>query len=714
MARKKTGRSEDADIVAECHKRFAKCESYESEARKRWKEDLRFANADPDNGDQWEDSRRKQRELEKRPCLTINKVKQHNRQITNDARQNKPSVRVYPVDDGADKKTAEIFNGIIRHIEANSNADTAYDTAGEFAVDAGLGYWRVTTDYAADNTFDQEIYIKAVKNPLNVYLDGYTEVDGCDATAGFVFEDMDKDEFEEKYPDCEPIGWPTDNGDTWLGRDTIRVCEYFKIIEKMETLIAQPDGNTIKLSDIPDPEMVKAIKADDTIKKRKVSVRTCKWYLIAGDKIIDRKDWAGKYIPIVRVIGEEIEIDGKIDRKGHTRSMKDAQRMYNFWTSSAVEFVALQGKQPYLAEAAAIQGYEAFWDNLNSSNLPYLPFNGRDAEGNQIAMPQRQQPPVMAQAYMQGMQVASEEMKMASGQYDASIGARSNETSGRAIMARQRQGDNATFHFIDNIARSIRYTGKILVDLIPKIYDTARVVRILGEDGNEDKAEINPEQREAVVKTRDSLTGEIKEIYNPNVGRYDVIVTVGPSYGTKRKESFDAMIELSGRNPQLMQVAGDLIMKASDMPMAEQLAERLEKTLPPGLLESNEDGPTPKEMALEQQVQQIGQALENAAGHVQQLENQLKDKDKELTIKAFAEDTKRLQAMSAGMTPEQIQLLVNQAVQAALMQPQPIPQEMQEPMQKMPPPDMQSMQTMQPMDQMEPMGQPPMMPGGMQ
>lgn len=708
MARKKTGRTEDEEIVDACHKRFAKCEDYESETRKRWKEDLRFANGDPDNGYQWEESRRKQRELEKRPCLTINKVKQHNRQITNEARKNKPSVRVYPVDDGADKKTAEIFNGIIRHVEANSNADTAYDTAAEFAVDAGLGYWRITTDYAADNTFDQEIYIKAVKNPLNVYLDGYTEIDGCDATAGFVFEDMDKDEFEAKYPDCEPIGWPTTEGTAWLGRDTIRVCEYFKIVETMETLIAKPDGSTLKLSEIDDPELVKAIKADDSIKKRKVSVRACKWYLIAGDQIIDRKDWAGKYIPIVRVIGEEIEIDGKIDRKGHTRGMKDAARMYNFWTSSAVEFVALQGKQPYLAEAAAIQGYEPFWDNLNSSNLPYLPYNGTDGEGRPIQAPQRQQPPVMAQAYMQGMQVASEEMKMASGQYDASIGAKSNETSGRAIMARQRQGDNATFHFIDNIARSIRYTGKILVDLIPKIYDTARVVRILGEDGNEDKAEINPEQREAVVRTKDSLTGEIKEIYNPNVGRYDVIVTVGPSYGTKRQEAFDAMIELSGRNPQLMQVAGDLIMKASDMPMAEQLAERLEKTLPPGLLESKEDGPTPKEMALEQQVQQIGQALENAAGHVQQLENQLKDKDKELTIKAFAEDTKRLQAMSAGMTPEQIQLLVNQAVQAALMQPQPIPPEMQESMAPMPPPDMQPMQ---PMGQMEPGGQPPMMPG---
>lgn len=607
----------DEKLVEECHREFKACEDRESEARTLWKADLRFANGDPDNGYQWEDSLRKQRELDKRPCLTTNKVKQHNRQITNDARQNKPAIRVYAVDSGADKKTAEVFNGVIRHIENNSNADTAYDIAGEFAVDAGLGYWRVTTDYAADDSFDQEIYIKAVPNPLNVYLGRHAEPDGSDAKCGFIFEDMPREEFEAKYPDCEPIGWPTDGGTDWLSDKTIRVAEYFKIVEESDTLCAGPDGETFKLSEL-DEAQAKAVKDDETIQKRKVSVRKCKWYLIAGDQILDRRDWLGKYIPIVRVVGEEVEIDGKIDRKGHTRALKDAQRMYNYWSSAGVEYGALQGKQPYLAPVEGIAGYEKYWDNLNTTNLPYLPYNSVDQQtGNQIPMPQRQMPPVTAPMYMEGMRVASEEMKMASGQYDASLGQKSNETSGRAIMARQREGDNATFHFVDNVARAIRYTGKILVDLIPKVYDTARVVRILGEDGTDDRAQFDPEAPKAYQQITDAA-GAVTEIYNPSVGRYDVTVQVGPSYGSKRQEAFQALSEISARNPQLMQVAGDLVMKAADFPMADQIAERLERTLPPGLKEDEGEPQIPPQiMQAMQQHEQIIQHLQQELGKAQ-------------------------------------------------------------------------------------------------
>lgn len=624
MARKGPKPTADEALVEECHREFKACEDRESSARKLWKADLRFANGDPDNGYQWDEALMKQRELDKRPCLTTNKVKQHNRQITNDARQNKPAIRVYAVDSGADKKTAEIFNGVIRHIESNSNADTAYDIAGEFAVDAGLGYWRITTDYAADDSFDQEIYIKAVPNPLNVYLGRHSEVDGSDAKRGFIFEDMPKEEFEAKYPDCDLIGWPSDGGSEWLTKDTIRVAEYFKIVEESDTLCAGPDGETFKLSEIEDKETAKAIQANEQIQKRKVAVKKCKWYLIAGDQILDRRDWLGKYIPIVRVVGEEVEIDGKIDRKGHTRALKDAQRMYNYWSSAGVEYGALQGKQPYIADWRGIAGFEKYWDNLNSSNIPYLPFNGADEAGNPIATPQRQMPPVTAPMYMEGMRVASEEMKMASGQYDASLGQKSNETSGRAIMARQREGDNATFHFLDNVARAIRYTGKILVDLIPKVYDTARVVRILGEDGKDETVQIDPQAPKAFVQQQDPMSGAIKEIYNPSVGRYDVTVSVGPSYGTKRQEAFQALSEISSRNPQLMAVAGDLVMKAADFPMADQIAERLEKTLPAGLADPK-DGEQPIPPEAMQQLQQQAQQIEQMGAALQQASEMVGD-----------------------------------------------------------------------------------------
>lgn len=618
MAKRKSETTAEQKIVDEAHARFARCEDREADARKLWKADLRFANADPDNGWQWEDAHRRQRELNKQPSLTINKVKQHNRQITNDARQNKPSIRVLPVDSGSDKKTAEIFNGIIRHIEANSAADTAYDTASEFAVDAGLGYWRIVTDYAADDSFDQEILIKRVKNPLNIYLDpDIQEADGSDAYFGFVFEDISKEEFERKYPDCEHGAPWGDIPNGWMSKDTVRVAEYYRVVEKTDTLIAAPDGSTFKLSEIQDPEQAKLIKADTDMQSRKISTRSVEWYLLAGDKILEKRDWLGKYIPIVRVVGDEIEIDGKVDRKGHTRAMKDAQKMYNYWTTSAVEFVALQGKQPYIGDAEAFEGYERYWDNLNTSSLPWVPFNGKDENGNPINAPQRQQPPVMAQAYMSGMQIASDEMKAASGQYDAQFGQNANQQSGRALNALQRKGDNATFHFVDNVARAIRYTGQILVDLIPKIYDTPRVVRILGEDGKEDKIQIDPGQPQAMTEQRDMQTGEIKEIYNPSVGRYDVVVAVGPSYGTKRQEAFEALTEMSSRNPQLIELAGDLIMKAADFPMAEQIAERLERALPPGLKEDDKDkAPDPQVAQLTEQVQQMDQVIEKMSAEL--------------------------------------------------------------------------------------------------
>jgi hypothetical protein len=656
-------KSKDATdkLIAEAKKRFAWGMDYESETRPRWKADLRFANGDPDNGYQWDEQMRKARTADKRPFLTINKTKQHNRQITNDARQNKPCVRVYPVDDGADKDTAEVFNGVIRHIEANSSADTAYDTAAEFAVDAGLGYWRITTDYADDKSFDQEIFIKAVRNPLNVLLGPHQEADGSDAQWGMVFEDMPREEFEATYPDHEAVSWPESTGDGWLTKDTVRVCEYYKIVETKDTLCLDVNsGETFMLSTVEDKDAAKAIKASNAFKKRPVSKKSCKWYKLGGgQEILDETDWAGRYIPIVRVVGDEVEIDGKVDRKGHTRAMKDAQRMYNYNSSAAIEYGALQTKTPIIASAEAIEGYESVWERANTENLPYLPYNSFTENGDPVAMPQRMVAPAPAQLFLQGMATASEEMKMASGQYDASMGAKSNETSGRAIMARQREGDTATFHFIDNVARAIKYTGKILVDLIPKIYDTESVKRILGEDGKPAEVKLDPAQPEAMVE-RQEQDGKIEKIYNLGVGRYDVTVSVGPSYGSKRAEAFSAMTELASRSPDLMAKAGDLIMKAADFPMADQIADRLAKTLPPELRDQDEGAPPipPEVQQQMQQTEQHAQEMEKALHDLGQKYNELHAKAEENAenrrIDAYNAHTNRLKVIAPYMTPEMI------------------------------------------------------------
>ncbi|TPG50185.1 hypothetical protein EAH75_01430 [Rhodanobacter glycinis] len=354
-------------------------------------------------------------------------------------------------------------------------------------MEAGIGYWRVVTDYPNERTFDQEIYLRRVKDPLTIYLDpDITEVDGSDARFAFVYEDRPRELFEKEYPkykDSAPHGTLGESGDGWSDKDTVRVAEYYRRKEKKDKLIATESG-VVKASNLP-PEIRAEMLADPNAKVRDIIEQEIEWFLIVGDEIADKNIWPGKYIPIVRVIGEETVIDGKLDRKGHTRALKDPQRTYNYWTSAAVEFVALQSKTPYIAPVEAISGLEVYWESANRDNLALLPYNGLDDQGKAIPPPSRQAPPTFAPAYLQGLQVSGEELQAVSGQYEAQFGEKSNEKTGIAIQARQRKGDNATYHYIDHQAIAIRFTGRILIDLIPKIYDTKRVLRIVEENGDQ-------------------------------------------------------------------------------------------------------------------------------------------------------------------------------------------------------------------------------------
>jgi hypothetical protein len=677
MARKR--KSDDAEsngldpIVKEAKDRFARCDDAESSFRKLFVEDMKFANGDPDNNWQWPDQIRQSRDGDQRPCLTINKVRQHNLQIINDAKQNKPSIKTLPIDGQADIQIAKILDGIMRHIEYNSHAEIAYDTATEFAVQGGLGYWRVVTEYAHDGSFEQEIFIRRVKDPLSVYLDpDIQSADGADAKFGFVFEDVPKEEYEAQYPDEDPasVTFPMEaTGDPWLDKDHVRVCEYFRRAEKTDMLINHPVNGPMKLSEVGDADERKALLADDSVKKREITEPHFQWFKIAGDKIIDRKEWLGRYLPIVRVVGEEIVINGKVERKGHTRNMKDGQRMYNYMTSANVEYIALQTKTPYVAPVEAIEGYEDEWANANKDNKAYLPYNGLREDGSAIERPMREQPPVGASAYLQAMQTAQQELMMTSGQYQEQFGAPSNADAGVAIAARQRQGDKATYHFIDNVARAIRYTGRIMVDLIPKIYDTQRVVRIVGEDGSEDFAQINPQQPHAVGDQQGNaqqapadnskLSAEqaAQLIYNPGIGRYDVTVEVGPNYETRRQEAFHALTQIMSQDQDLMKVAGDLLFKAADFPMADEVAERLHRTIPAAILG---EGPSPQEQDMEQKMQQMGQMIEHLTA---ELQNARSGKDQQETdIKAYDAETKRLQALGQPLDPELVAHVATQVV----------------------------------------------------
>lgn len=614
----------DEKIVQEAKDRFDECIEWEADFRKLFIEDLRFANGDSDNKYQWPDTTRDNREIDDRPCLTINKTKQHCLQIINDGRQHAPQIKVKPIEGGATVEAAKLIDGYVRHVEYRSHAQSAYNTSQEFAVFGGIGYCRVTTEYVNDSSFDQDIRIERVTDPMTVYLDpAIKEMDGSDAGFGFVFVDHKKDEFARKYGKkaAEEAQFPLseEGGTTWLSKNKIRVCEYFRVQIKYEVIAALDaelvealglSTNIIKEKDV-EPEVWKVILAaaneeDAKVRTRKAEKKQVQWFLIAGNKIRERRDWPGSYVPIARCAGEELIIDGKLERKGHTRTLKDPQRMYNYWTSSGVENVALQTKIPYIAAAEAISGYETYWDTANANNYSYLPFNSIDDQGNAIPMPSRVQPPVMANAYIEGMKIAASEMMMVSGQYQAVMGQQGNETSGVAIANRQRQGDNATYHFIDHQAAMVRFIGVLVVDLMPKVIDTPRLLRVLGEDGVEDFIHVDPEAKQAHVEKQIGMEKEAQQVLNPNIGTYDVVVDVGPAYATRRQEAFAAMSQIMAHNDELMSKAGDLLFKAADFPMAQDIAERLNRAIPPQLLGK---GPDPQLQAAMEQIDKLHIAL---------------------------------------------------------------------------------------------------------
>ena len=654
----------DERVIAEAQRRFKTCEEWESRARKLFLEDIKFANADSDNGYQWPNEIRRNRDVDERPCLTINKTREHNLQIINDAKQNKPRCTVRPVGNGATYEASQVFEGIFRHIEYISNASVAYDTATSFQVQGGIGYWRVVTDYLGNDNFDQEIFIRRIKDPLTVYLDpDINEVDGSDARFGFIFDDMPMDEFRAAYPEYRDKGGDTslNNDAGWVDKNHVRVAEYYRRTENLDQLISFTDPRTgqaalLKRGTIPDEIIGSIIDAPST-RFREIKTWKVEWFLIIGDEVAEHRDWAGEYIPIVRIVGEETIINGELDRKGHTRNLRDPQRMYNYWTSSAVEHVALQSKTPFVAPARAIENLEGYWETANTVNHSVLPYNDMDDDGAPIAMPQRAQPPVMAAAYVQGMEIAQREMMMVSGQYQADMGEKSNEISGRAIVERQRRGDNSTYHFIDGLAIGIRYTGKILIDLIPKIYDTPRVLRIIGEDGEESHVQLDPKAAQAYLKHASKEQADVEAIFNPNVGRYDVEADIGPAYQTRRQEAFTAITQIIKEAPGLVNVVGDLLFKSADFPLAGEIAERLERMVPP---QAKGEGAPPAVVELQAQLKQMQAMLAQMSQQLGEERLRLKAKDQQKEIDVYEAVTKRMAVLiKEQVNPKDIAMMLH-------------------------------------------------------
>ena len=669
------------DLLATMRSRMNVAVAAYGDSRAAELDDLRFMAGSADNNYQWPSDVLSSRassqgmSINSRPCLTINKLPQHVRQVTNDQRQNRPTGKVIPSDDNADIEVAEIFNGMVRHIEYASDADVAYDTACDNQVTYGEGYIRLLTEYCDDNTFDQDIRIGRIRNSFSVYMDPMIQdPTGADAQWCFITQDVTKDEYERQFPDAsvrsiqeQGVGDPSLS--QWLSQDTVRIAEYFYVKHEPGTLNLYPDGLTAM--DGSREDKVARLLFGKPTRTRTVDRKTIKWIKTNGFEVLQEQDWPGKWIPVIRVVGNEFEIDGELHISGLVRNAKDAQRMYNYWTSQEAEMLALAPKAPFIGYGGQFEGYEGQWKTANVNNWPYLEVNAdaTDALGNPLPLPQRAPPPLAQTGLIQAKMGASDDIKSTTGQYDSSLGATSNERSGKAILAREKQGDTGTYHYIDNLARAIRHVTRQCIDLIPKIYDTARIARIIGMDGEVTMARIDPMQPEPVRKLEDEQGNVIEKIYNPSIGKYDVVAVTGPAYATKRQEAAESMSQVLQGNPALWQVAGDLFVKNMDWPGAQEMSERLRKTIDPKILA--DDDKSPELQAAEKQIEEMGGMLQQMQGALKNVEQsieaqEMRTRQFEAQIKAYDAETKRIGIMQAGMTPEQIQDTIDGTIDAAM------------------------------------------------
>jgi len=679
----------DDDEIKEAREEFDRCLSGDDHNRTAGREDLDFARA----GNHWPADIKKQREDDGRICLTINMLPAYLRQVVNDARLNSPTIRVSPADDAADVETAEVLGDLIRNIEYTSDADVAYDTGVDCAASNGFGFWRITAEYARDDTFDIDLAIRRIRNPFSVVWDGDSQaVDSSDWNVAFVSERSTRKAFERQWGTKVTANWDdlgAWGGTDWRDGDSVTTAEWWKreIVERKIVLVGpvrvpgqEPAEQpfVIGLDVFEGDEDMQAMLAAGLIevyRERLAESYKVTKRIISGAEVLDRQDWPGRYIPIIPVWGDEFDIEGRVYHRSLIHDALDAARRYDYWSTAASELVALAPRVPYIGAKGSFNSDADRWATANTQSHPYIEY---DVVEGALSGPQRQ--PIggeVAGASIQQALSASDDIKKIIGLYDASMGARSNETSGKAIMARQREGDVSTFHYQDNQARAIRHTGRVLIDLIPHYYRTARIVRVRGEDGSERKVQINkafpksdPKTGQPVTEPQLGLDGQpardaagaplmkaVMAIHDLTVGKYDVTVSAGPSFTTRRQEAAEQMMELIRVFPQAAPLLGDLLAKKLDWPGADEIAERLKKVLPPNVL--GEDGGLPPQ--IKEFIEQGKQMIELLQGTVKKLEaeNAALKADKSVDVmeaktKQFDAETDRMRALADIARPQPV------------------------------------------------------------
>jgi len=602
----------DDDFLKAAIDRADEAYRHESDNMSEAYEDLAFK-----AGDQWPIWAKQQREVQRRPILTINRVPQFVHQVTGDLRLMRPSIKVTPADGLAKPAIAELLSGMIRTIENRSEARVAYAIGADSQVSCGIGHWRVTTEYAQETTFNQEIRIVQIEDGLSVLWDPDSILPTReDALYCFVPVDMTREKFKRLYPDA-PVEDFADYDSRfhsyWFDADRVRVAEYWEKRDARRLLAQMHDGSLMDLTAWEEGE-IEALQASGRVAKleERPGHKIFRSLLTLGHVLEAPAEWPGRMIPIVPVMGEEIRIGRKIVRHGLIRFMKDPQRLYNFARTTQAEYLALSPKAPFIGTDKNFEEHEDEWASANEQNWPYLRYTPDARNGN--AAPQRQTPPMPSPGLSEAVSLAAEDMKGVTGIYDAGLGKSANEVSGVAIRARQYEGDVGTVQYADNFALAIRHTGRIVVDLIPHIYDTERLVQVQQADGSVDMVVINkalasgelePEGTEQSVDPSatarsakadmsglDIVPGDAEDdahirgggraavLNDVTIGAYGVVLDMGPSFSTRRQEARDGMeqlINVPGIGPLIL----DLYARAQDWPDASEVADRLAVMLPP-------------------------------------------------------------------------------------------------------------------------------------
>ena len=591
--------SDTSDIPGEAVAFLKQSADADSTNRSAEMEDLRFS-----YGDQWVQQVQNQRTIDQRPWFTINETETYIRQITNQMRQQRPRIKAQGINSSSDAKIAEIITGVMRHIQEKSDADTAYDIAGEFAVRIGRGYIRMTADYVNDESMDQDIIISPVFNPFSVYWDPNSMMpDGCDAEKCLITDLIPRDEFERMYPDAEATQFQgRATGDVtseWISKETIRVAEYYRIDKEKHKLIHLSDGNTFWSDEMPKMELLKkvgvSVKGDRMSWRRKVC-----WYKVTGVDVLEERILPGKYIPVVPVYGAHMIVDGRSYRFGVVRTAKDPQRLLNFMKTAVVEAVCMAPKAKTMLAAGMDTGFEDEWSQANVKSLPVLHYNHKTEDGEDFPPPQPLPQTPVPEGFISVAEGAHNDLQRVLGMFDPAMNAPGNQ-SGKALNSMQQQSDMSNFHFYDNLTRSMKHLGRIALSWIPTYYGERRVMRIIGDDGKPNMVTINDDQ--AVGKIENDLT----------VGEYDIVMETGPGYNSKREEGAEMIAQMIKADPQLMAQAGDLLFRNMDFPGADIIADRLAAANPLAQIDDKSDIPPQAQIMikkLQDQLQQAGQQIQ--------------------------------------------------------------------------------------------------------